>query len=239
MTLYDQDRTALLQGEWLSDAVISAGIELLHEQFPNVRGLQPTSLAEEHKFDIQRGEFVQCLNVYGSHWITIAGCGYPGTINIYDSLPSCTLDSRTKRQIASIMYTDCSTINVNFIDVQIQVGIDDCGLFALAFAASLCAGENPSELTYPQHKLRSHLTNCIENHRLDPFPQGNRRTRAKIRGTTSFNVFCTCRRPEYGRMIACNDCKQWFHEECVRVPSKLWKNKKMDWFCNMCVQLAI
>ena len=51
--------------------------KFLREQFPNVKGLQPTSLAVHSGFDIQRRE---CLNVYGSHWITIAGDSSPGTV---------------------------------------------------------------------------------------------------------------------------------------------------------------
>ena len=35
-------------------------------KFPNMKGLQPTSLAVHSGFDIQRRE---CLNVYGSHWL--------------------------------------------------------------------------------------------------------------------------------------------------------------------------
>ena len=174
LMLFDEDKTALLQGKWLTDGIMSAGIKLLREQFPNVKGLQSTSLAMHSGFEIQRGEFVQCLNVYDSHWITIAGDSSPGTVNIYDSLPNCALYSKTKRQIASILFTDLSTITVNFIDVQVQVGSDDCGLFALTFAASLCAGENPAELTYSQDKFRSHLANCIENQWLNPFPQTNK-----------------------------------------------------------------
>ena len=44
-----------------------------------MKGLQLTSLAVHSGFDIQRRE---CLNVYGSHWITIAGDSSPGTVNI-------------------------------------------------------------------------------------------------------------------------------------------------------------
>ncbi len=66
---------------------------------------------------------------------------------VYDSLPSGgTLSSRVKEQIASICCTPKNKIDVTFVDVQRQIGGSDCGLFALAFATSLCAGNNPGEI---------------------------------------------------------------------------------------------
>lgn len=88
---------------------------------------------------------MQVLNVYGSHWISVSNIGCPtGTVNIYDSLPNCALYSCTKKQVASILFSTCKKINVNFVDVQVQSGCSDCGLFPLAFSTSLCAGEDPA-----------------------------------------------------------------------------------------------
>ena len=59
--------------------------------------------------DTQPGEFVQILNVANSHWVTISTIGCKaGTVNVYDSGGK----RRKKRS--------------------------DCGLFAVAFATSLC-----------------------------------------------------------------------------------------------------
>ena len=44
---------------------------------------------------------------------------------------------------------------INFPAIQFQHRENNCGLFALAFATSLCYGENPSEITY---------TTCIHKH---------------------------------------------------------------------------
>ena len=54
-------------------------------------------------FDIQRGNFIQILNVYGPHWITVVNGCSSGTVNVYDSLPNCALYSHTKKQLASIL----------------------------------------------------------------------------------------------------------------------------------------
>ena len=123
--------------------------------------------------------------------------------------------------------------SVNFIDVQTQSSGNDCGLFSIAFAASLCAGEpeflasillifylacvgeNPSELHYIQHDFRNHLFKCLEANLVTPFPRRNRKRKGGNRGQTSFGIFCTCRLPAYGKMISCSSCHEWFHRNVL------------------------
>ena len=62
-------------------------------------------------------------------------------------------------------------MQIAFPAVQIQRGGSDCGLFALAFATSLCEGENPSRISYIQHELRDHLFGCLESGVISTFPQ--------------------------------------------------------------------
>ncbi|CAF2402121.1 unnamed protein product [Rotaria sp. Silwood2] len=64
---------------------------------------------------------------------------------------------------------------LSFESVQQQVGSNDCGLFALAFATSLCYGDISSLLFYDQKSLRNHYVNCIENNEIQPFPSKPRR----------------------------------------------------------------
>ena len=205
-------------------------------------------------FDIQRGNFIQILNVYGSHWITVANGCSSGSVNVYDSLPNCALYSHTKKQLASILCSKDKKISVNFIDVQTQSSGNDCGLFSIAFAASLCAGEpeflasislifylacvgeNPSELHYIQHDFRNHLFKCLEANLVTPFPRRNRKRKGGNRGQTSFGIFCTCRLPAYGKMISCSSCHEWFHRKCVVTPTEVWRRKEVDWYCNSCIK---
>ena len=61
---------------------------LLKGAFPHLSGFQNPILQDTNCFNIQRStEFIQCLNVAGMHWITIAtvGCTH-GTVRVYDSL---------------------------------------------------------------------------------------------------------------------------------------------------------
>ena len=109
----------------------------------------------------------------GSHWLTVSNIGCPvGSINVYDSLRNCALSADTKQQIAAILFlTDHKKITVNLVDVQIQDNGSDCGIYSLAFATSLCCGDDPSKIHFVSHKLRKHLFNCLENQKMTLFPQ--------------------------------------------------------------------
>ena len=94
---------------------------------------------------------------------------------MYDSLVNGSIHSHTKKQIAPILFSPKEKITINFPALQIQHGGRDCGLFALAFATSLCFGENPSQITYIQHDgLHNHLVSCIEGEYLTKFPSHGR-----------------------------------------------------------------
>ena len=67
---------------------------------------------------------------------------------IYDSRPSGRVPSRTKDQIAAMILFEDKAFTLRFQPVQVQLGSSDCRLFALAFATSLCAGENPERMNY-------------------------------------------------------------------------------------------
>ena len=44
-----------------------------------------------------------------------------------------------------------------------------CGLFALAYAYSLCEGLDPSQLVYESQKFRSHFSYCIKKKEMTKF----------------------------------------------------------------------
>ena len=83
-------------------------------------------------------EFVQILNVGQSHWITVSnvGCG-PGRVKVFDSGGKY-ITHRNREETATILLTEENTITVEFMNVQHQFGVIDCGLFAIAFATEIC-----------------------------------------------------------------------------------------------------
>ena len=157
----------------------------MRNAYPHIRGLEDTSLGETLAFTIQRGEFVQVLNVSGCHWITISTIGcQQGVVNVYDSIPSCSVPLRTKEQIAAIICTQAKKIILEFPAVQSQRGSSDCGLFSLAFATSLCLGQNPVQTNYIQHTLRSHLLDCFTQRVISAFPRTTRKKKVSYHPTS-------------------------------------------------------
>ena len=59
----------------------------------------------------------------------------------FDSLPSGDVSVRSKDQIGALLCTKERQITLDYPAVQIQKGGSDCGLFAVAFATSLCTGD--------------------------------------------------------------------------------------------------
>ncbi len=159
----------------------------------------------------------------------------PATVRVYDSM-NLRLSSTLIKLVADLLHTSNSSIKIEYVQVQYQCGGSDCGLFALAFACSLCHQEDPAELKYDQNEMRSHLVHSLEAQTLSPFPCKCRYKAARaLRGIQKIDVYCICRLPDDGRkMIKCSSCNEWFHTDCVRAPRLAIKDKKHIWKCKDC-----
>ena len=105
----------MINGRWLSDAVITAGQKLLKDAYPHIGGLQPTILGMTLVFEVQRGEFVQVLHINDNHWITASNIGCPvAIIDLFDSMQCTKLSFRVKAQIAALLFTHQPEITVRF-----------------------------------------------------------------------------------------------------------------------------
>ena len=229
----------LTNGKWVTDNIINAYQQLLRNAYPHIGGLENTSVGETLAFTIQKGEFVQVLHVSGCHWITISTMEcQQGVVNVYDSIPSCSVSLRTKEQIAAIICTQAKEIILEFPAVQSQRGSSDCGLFALAYATSLCMGDNPVQTNYVQHMLRSHLLDCLTQRTISAFPMTSRKKKVtQPRGKVTVQLFCHCRQPEEGKMVQCDQCMEWYHSQCETVPSSVWRSADTTskWHCKSCL----
>lgn len=67
--------------------------------------------------------------------------------------------------------TDESPPTYQQIDCQKQVGGTDCGLFAIANAMEVLAGNDVSQVVFDQTMMRKHLASCFENNKMTPFPK--------------------------------------------------------------------
>ncbi|CAF2543573.1 unnamed protein product [Rotaria sp. Silwood2] len=91
---------------------------------------------------------------------------------VYDSL---SYPKESKIKFFKDISPDEEKVSVSFEHVQQQIGGNDCGLFALAFATSLCYKDVPSLMFYDQLSLRDHYVKCIENNEIRPFPSKSKR----------------------------------------------------------------
>ena len=99
---------------------------------------------------------------------------------------------------------------------------------------AICNEMLPEELLFDERMMRPHLESCLKDGQMRHFPCKKRSTRSKVRKQEKLEVFCMCRQPEYGNMISCDECGEWFHEACVSLNSDIWDNSNVIWTCGTC-----
>ena len=137
------------------------------------------------QFSALTHESVQVLNS-NKHWVCVStiGCS-PGHINVYDSLFS-TPPPALVQQVCNLLHTSETKVVVQVMDVQLQSGGNNCGLFAVANAVSPCCGTDPSSITYDQELVRQHLDQCLSTRQLTPFPSKKRKPTTTVKRTFEY-----------------------------------------------------
>ena len=176
-------------------------------------------------FNVQTEEFIQILHNGSDHWITITtiGAKHPDMF-VYDSLYS-TVNESVKTQISNLICTQNSSIRLSFVDVVRQSGINDCGVFAVAYATSLCFEVSLSNPFFQQKSMREHIYRCLGERKftMSPISKYRRQMENKIKSQIDISIYCTCRMPARNPMIECNSCHEWFHiGPCVTVSKVKW-----------------
>ena len=212
---------------------------ILHEQFPLIDGFLSTSLGMVGQLPVMKSEFIQILHTSKFHWVCVSSLGNTSKntadVNLYDSLYR-GITPETKKQIASLLFSPEKKINVAVPNVQQQGSNLDCGVFAIAFATSLCFGKDPSTLHFNRREMRQHLYKCLINQRFTMFP-----AHPKHGGSpgqkASFDIYCLCRQPwdQVKKMVQCDNCSKWYHQTCEQVPDSLFRNSAAKkWICSAC-----
>lgn len=99
------------------------------------------------------------------HWICTY---YDGKVNhVYDSMNSKSLNIDHETYLNRLYGNHI--VNV-FHRVQQQQNPYDCGLFAMAFAVTICLGGNPVSVRYNAQKMRTHAAEIFKRRVLIPFP---------------------------------------------------------------------
>ena len=185
-------------------------------------------------FDVIRSEFIQILHNGKNHRLTISTIGLPAsTVNVYDSLyqslSQCTID-----QICVVMFSTNDAVDVRFIDVEQKTNNSDCGVYAIAYATSLCFSEDMSCIQFCVIKMRSHLVSCLEKGPNVSFPEHRRNvSTCSVVAQETIQISCSCRMPRVGRMIQYCCCKEWYHKKCENVTRK---ELASSWKCRLCTK---
>jgi hypothetical protein len=235
----------VLQGsDWLSDDLIDKAQGLLAQQFPKIDSLQSVCLLEAGAAQSTLGSperpWIQVILVNLNHWITASNLhGGGNTIQIYDSLFTATASKKTTKQLSvlSFMFAQEDSLHLEFANMQRQTGGSDCGLFALAVATSLAYGQDPTAHTYDQDKMRSHLQESFRLNYMVQFPSKKRRVANRVKTVQDVKLFCICRSPDADRcrMVQCRACKQWYHQDCVSAPDRVFTAAaRVQYHCPKC-----
>lgn len=106
-------------------------------------------------------QFVQIINT-GLHWVCLSTTGCQnGLVKVYDSLGI--------TSSATAIWNACQ---MAYQKLQQQKGSSDCGLLAIAFATSLCFGDNPPSIKYALSHFQKQMKECPRTaQRLKPWSQ--------------------------------------------------------------------
>ena len=226
----------------LDDIHIGAAQELIKKQFPNIGGLRNTVLQNSESLKpLQSAENLQIIHVKLDkidHWVLIStiGCG-KGEVELYDSLQQ-TPRLCTQTVIARYLKSPSNTIKIKLVNVALQKGSTDCGLYAIAMMTSIAHKEDPAYVIYDQQELRTHLKDSFDRGFISKFPISRKRRLSKrITIEDVYPIYCSCRLPEPedgSHMVQCDNCSEWYHRRCLTDLSVESLDELDEWLCNKC-----
>ena len=203
----------------LTSTSINCAQNIIHQAFPNVSGLEDTTVGPKLNFSVQKEEFVQILHNGSLHWLCVSNFGCKkGEINNYDSLYCGVIANHVQKQIAKILEEDSDHLTVHVKPVQQQTNQADCSVFAIAFATHLLHGEDPSRMHLNPSQMRDHLASCLKNNVMSLFPEYNDGESNVLRcheKRVVLRLHCLCRLPSFEendvnirtlRMAQCDRC---------------------------------
>ena len=238
LNLTEDHRRILNTNRWLDDKLVNASQRILAKQFKDKfegTGLQDVGIGICGNFNIETGEFIQVLHSNSNHWIVISTIGTNNSeVMIYDSL-YITVSQDVRCQISSLICTPNRSIRLKIVDVVKQSGMNDCGLFAVAYVTTLSFGIDPGKLVFNQANMRKHLESCLENEHFTLFPVNRERRKIHIKAEINVPIYCSCRMPEIRPMIECYTCREWYHVgACVSITCDKMKDRSFSWKCDRC-----
>ena len=208
-----EDREYLVGGHWLSDSHLNAASQLLKKKHPQQNGLESTQLLVKK---LQWSRKMWILFRGGNLWVCASNISSaPGVSNIYDSIPSFHSPILT-RQVTAIMKRCKPSFQMRHINVPMQAGASDCGLFAIAFATALCVGKDPHKCSFNQESNEKPHKAVLGKGRTywTPETKKPRCCTNSVKCINSVEVYCIYQLPWfkvadlYGHLVQCGSCKE-------------------------------
>ena len=113
-----------------------------------------------------------------------------------------------------------------YVNIQVQAGTRDCGLFAIANALSIVNGEEPSKKMFDQKTMQRDLVRDFDNGVLRSF-NGRKVTRKRRScNDVTIKVYCHCRGLEEGEMICATSGTTG--SVAMRMPSTLKSQRTLN-----------
>ena len=166
LNLTKDDELAIINSCDLTDQIITAAANLIQKQFDII--IQPPGLVHATGFDYCPMETVQIVHNGAHHWLLLSSV--KGVISIYDSMNSQPTELVVK-QMKQLFSPDNGTLNYVQRKCHKQIGGNDCGLFAIAYAIDILTGNDPDKIRYDQTRMRHHLIACFKSGKVTPFPK--------------------------------------------------------------------
>lgn len=109
-----------------------------------------------------------------NHWVTLTNieilpsavsCRTNKPIFMYESLNKPDyINAESVKDILRTMFPSFNELVIHKVSIaSTQKGLNDCGLFALAYVQSLCKNQDPSLIVYDQEKMRTNYNNFIDS----------------------------------------------------------------------------
>eukprot|EP00795_Rhopilema_esculentum_P005790 gene5790-11078_t len=162
------------------------------------------------------------------------------SVPVYDSLQNSRFDFQIQNVIASLIHSLKQEILIKVEDVQNQEDGNSCGLFAIAYAVTLCFADDPRQIHFDKSQMRNHLMKCLCKHEMTKFPQLTTSRMPHHGKLLSFTVNCTCRLPidadDVWKVEKCPLCGGRYHKKCNtgKKRIKIIRNGIKRWFCSKC-----
>ena len=221
--------------QWINDNIINVAQTMIKRNVPSINGFQHTQLGKKLQFKIidSKSPFIQILHVSGNHWVVVSNINCSkDVINIYDSLNT-HVNKATLYQLFTFFKPQTRLVKLGLVNIQKQTNNCDCGLFAIAVAFELAAGNDPLSQKFITNEMRHHVINCFEKGEIQLFPKEivKRRVQSQYNKVITEMLVCSCFMPfdEKREMRKCSHCKVPHHIHCFPTA-----RGNENWLCPTC-----